>query len=604
MSELEKAISAVNKQFGDGSLMRLGDRGALEVEVTPTGCLSLDFALGVGGYPRGSVIEVYGPECVDADTFIQYTICKPDGTRQNSKGGTIERLYHRFHGLKMGGKGSYQRPQTIGSEFYAPSVNEEGGIFQNRIVDVLKSGEKECYELKLRSGMSIIATEEHRFLSWPGYVTLGNLRVGDQVDIHNSTPYRGRKEYGNRPEVLVKHHPVAPTKKVYHSTVDKVYTYHRLAVSRAAMEAHLNGLFYTDYIAQLNAGNDLDGLRFLSDSEHVHHRDEDFTNNDPSNLEIMSPQEHGRLHAPDRQRKLRFIAVPDEVISIHPIGPRETYDVCMESPDNNYVANGMVVHNSSGKTTMALHAIAEAQKAGGTCAFIDAEHALDPSYAKAVGVDIDNLLIAQPDTGEQALEIADTLVKTNNIHTLVIDSVAALVPKAEIEGDMGDAHVGLQARLMSQALRKLTGVISNTGTTVFFINQIRMKIGVSFGSPETTPGGNALKFYASVRLDVRRIGQVKEGETITGNQTRVKVAKNKVAPPFKQAEFEIEYGRGVHYEADLIDLGVGFGLIEKNGAWFSHEGEKIGQGKAKAAATLEEDPDRAKRIEEGIRECV
>lgn len=256
---------------------------------------------------------------------------------------------------------------------------------------------------------------------------------------------------------------------------------------------------------------------------------------------------------------------------------------------------------SSGKTTLTLHAVAEAQKKGGTCAFIDAEHAMDPAYAKKLGVDIDNLIISQPDTGEQALEIADTLVRSGAIDLLVIDSVAALVPKAEIEGEMGDSHMGLQARLMSQALRKLTSSIAKTNCIIIFINQIRMKIGVMFGSPETTTGGNALKFYASVRLDIRRIGSVKDKEEITGSQTRVKVVKNKVSPPFRIAEFDIMYGSGISKVGEIIDLGVKFDIVEKSGAWFSYNSVRIGQGRENSKQYLKDNPKIADEIEQKIR---
>lgn len=257
---------------------------------------------------------------------------------------------------------------------------------------------------------------------------------------------------------------------------------------------------------------------------------------------------------------------------------------------------------SSGKTTMTLHAIAECQKSGGTAAFVDAEHALDPSYAEKLGVNIDDLLVSQPDTGEQALEITDMLVRSGAVDMVVVDSVAALTPKAEIEGDMGDSHMGLQARLMSQALRKLTANIQRSNTMVVFINQIRMKIGVMFGSPETTTGGNALKFYASVRLDIRRIGAIKKGDEIVGNATRVKVVKNKMAPPFKQAEFEIIYGEGVSREGEIIDLGVQQGLINKAGAWYSYNEAKIGQGKENVRNFLKENRDIAATLEKTIRE--
>ena len=256
---------------------------------------------------------------------------------------------------------------------------------------------------------------------------------------------------------------------------------------------------------------------------------------------------------------------------------------------------------SSGKTTLTLHIIAEAQKTGGYAAFIDAEHAMDPEYAKKLGVDTDNLLISQPDTGEQALDITETLVRSGALDIIVIDSVAALVPKAELDGDMGDSHMGLQARLMSQALRKLTGSVSKSRTSVFFINQIRQKIGVMFGSPETTTGGNALKFYASIRLDIRRIGQIKEGDQVVGNRTRVKVVKNKVAPPFKNTEFDIMYGEGISYEGDLLDLAVQADIVNKMGAWYSYNKEKIGQGRENAKRYLQDNENVRNEIETGVK---
>lgn len=259
---------------------------------------------------------------------------------------------------------------------------------------------------------------------------------------------------------------------------------------------------------------------------------------------------------------------------------------------------------SSGKTTLTLHTIAEAQKKGGTCVFIDAEHALDPVYAKKLGVNTDELIITQPDTGEQALEIADTLVRSQAVDLLIVDSVAALVPKAEIDGEMGDSHMGLQARLMSQALRKLTASISRTNSTIIFINQIRMKIGVMFGSPETTTGGNALKFYSSVRIDIRRVGSIKDKEEMIGNQTRVKIVKNKIAPPFKTVDFDIIYGQGISKEGEIIDLGVKHGLIEKSGAWFSYKGSHIGQGREKAKQYLKENSSVAAELESAIKDKI
>ena len=272
------------------------------------------------------------------------------------------------------------------------------------------------------------------------------------------------------------------------------------------------------------------------------------------------------------------------------------------------VPKGRVVEiygpESSGKTTLTLHVIAEAQRACGTAAFIDAEHALDPAYAKRIGVDVENLLLSQPDNGEQALEIVETLVRSNAVDLIVVDSVAALVPRAEIEGDMGDSHMGLQARLMSQALRKLTGVISRSKATVIFINQIRMKIGVMFGNPETTTGGNALKFYASVRMDIRRIAQIKQGEEIVGNRTRVKVVKNKIAPPFRQAEFDIMYNQGISKAGDVLDLATERGIVDKSGAWFAYKGQKISQGREAAKEYLEKNPKVMEEIAKQVTEAA
>jgi recombination protein RecA len=259
---------------------------------------------------------------------------------------------------------------------------------------------------------------------------------------------------------------------------------------------------------------------------------------------------------------------------------------------------------SSGKTTVCLHAVAEVQKAGGTAAYVDAEHALDPSYAKRLGVNTDSLLISQPDSGEQALEVVETLVRSNAVDLIVVDSVAALVPQAEIEGDMGDAHMGLQARLMSQALRKLTGVINRSKTTVIFVNQLRMKIGVMFGNPETTTGGNALKFYASVRMDIRRISQIKHGDSVIGNRARVKVVKNKIAPPFREAEFDIMYNQGISVEGDVLDLAVNKEIVNKSGAWFEYKGEKIGQGREAAKNYLREHPKDLEEISDQVREAA
>jgi len=326
---------------------------------------------------------------------------------------------------------------------------------------------------------------------------------------------------------------------------------------------------------------------------------------------------------PDNEGKLKALGLAMDQItkqfgdgSIRRLGDTQRVDVELISSGSLSVdlalgggyPKGRIIEiygpESSGKTTLTLHAIAEVQKAGGTAAFIDAEHALDPAYARRLGVDTDNLLVSQPDNGEQALEIAETLVRSNAVDLVVVDSVAALVPQAEIDGDMGDSHMGLQARLMSQALRKLTGIINKSKTTVIFINQIRMKIGVMFGNPETTTGGNALKFYASVRIDIRRIGQIKVGEDIIGNRTKVKIVKNKIAPPFRVAEFDIMYNEGISKTGDVLDLAVEHGIVGKSGAWFDYKEGKIGQGREAAKVYLKENPKVLDEIEKTVRQKV
>jgi len=615
---IEGVLDGLVKSFGKGSVMVMGKREVEPIQVIPTGSIGLDVALGVGGLPRGRVVELFGPEsCLDANTFIHYELRSKDGERHNVKGGTIRRLYERFHGLPPSGdgRGKYKRLRTEEAEFFAPSINEEGRVFQNRIADVVEVGERECFRLTMCSGLSIVATPEHKFWDGDRFWALCEVSEGMTLYIHNNTPYRVADDAAStrqeRPYLYVKAHPVAGVKVVRPNTGRSEgrgysYEYHRLRRSRAIVEARMNGLSLDEYIGRLNDGL-LEGLRFLTREQHVHPKDEDYLNDSLDNLVVIDPSSHGRGHALDRHNNLRFAAIPDIVESVEPAGRSAVYDVRMEAPFNNYVANGLVVHNS-GKTTMALHAVAEAQKCcDGLAAVVDAEHALDLKYARALGINTDELFLSQPDCGEQALEIVDQMVRTNEFSIIVIDSVAALVPRAELEGEMGDAHMGLQARLMSQALRKLTAIVAKSGTLVVFINQLRMKIGVVFGNPETTTGGNALKFYASVRLDVRRIGAVKgkpvgkkdkekeEGAKekddktpATGNRTRVKVVKNKVAPPFREAEFDIIYGQGIDFLGELLDTGVTHGVIEKDGAWYGYKGERIGQGKEAARAFLKE----------------
>jgi protein RecA len=604
---LEAATMEIEKKFGRGSIMRF-DEGAFEdIPVISTGNIQLDEAIGVWGYPRGRITEIYGQEsCLDSNTHIAYEVRDKNGNHQNHKGGTIRRLYERFHGIKRNGRGFYQRKSTVDSEFFVPSVNDENKIFSNPVADVVFTGLKYCYHVRSVGGNEIVCTEDHKFFDGKEYKRLGDISEGDVVYVHRGE--RGRKNHKKfrYAEVFVKYHPNGRKKIVTANDRqgNKKYSYvrYRVRKSHLLVEADKNGLAYDKYIQYLNTlgKHEIDSFWIVPEDKCVHHIDSDHRNDVLSNLMLIDSSEHNKYHAKKNHNNLRFVAVDDRVESIVPVGYRETYDVKCFYPYNNYVADGFVVHNS-GKTTLALHAIAEAQKVGGTAAFIDAEHALDPQYARNLGVSVEKLWISQPDNGEQALEIVETLTRSGGVDIIVVDSVAALTPLAEIEGEMGNSYMGLQARLMSQALRKLNGVIKNTNTVLIFINQIRMKIGVMFGNPETTTGGRALKFYASVRLEIRRIETIMKGQESVGNRVRVKVVKNKVAPPFRKAEISIVFGKGLDKYRSLVDSAVQKEIIQKSGSWYSFNEERIGQGADNVSKWLEDNSEKAEQIEMLIR---
>ena len=449
IAALEAAIDHINKQYGAGAVMKLGENTHMTVETISTGSLSLDLALGVGGVPKGRIIEIYGPE----------------------SGGKTTMALHM-------------------------------------VAEVQKTG-----------GVAAFIDAEHALD--PSYAR--NIGV-DIDDLYVSQPDCGEQA---------------------------------LEITETMVRSGAVDIVVVDSVAALTPKAEIDG-------------------------DMGDP--HVGLQARLMSQALRKLT---GVIA---------------NTKCTVVFINQLREKSSGKTTVALHCVAEVQKQGGIAGFIDAEHALDPVYAKNIGVDIDNLYISQPDCGEQALEITETMVRSGAVDIVIVDSVAALVPKAEIDGDMGDSHVGLQARLMSQALRKLTGVISKSNCIVIFINQLREKVGVMFGNPETTTGGRALKFYSSVRLDVRRVEQLKQAGEVIGNHTRVKVVKNKVAPPFREAEFDIMFGKGISKEGDILDLAANVGIISKSGAWYAYEGDKIGQGRENAKTYLRENPEFCKMIEEMVRE--
>jgi recombination protein RecA len=605
---VEEVVELFNKTSDENSkIILMGADFNRDIPVTSFGVLSVDIASGVGGMPNGRIIEVYGPEsCISGDSFLQYEVWTPDDKKRiNKKGGSISRLYERFHNIETEECAKQGRHLQLKDViFYIKSVDDNGSIIRNRVLDVVDSGDKECIKLITESGESLKSTLDHKYLTPNGYKSLRDLKIGDTVFVHNNTRRVGRKYYKSRPEVCVKYHPRLPTKIVFDKKTGNDYLYYRGQKSRLVYEAFMNDLDYDTYISILNTGSkhSIEKLRFLPDNIHVHHRDEDFTNNDIRNLQLVSSSEHGIIHSLDRKQNLSFVMVETKIEAMIPEGILKTYDLRCLTPYNNYIANGIVVHNS-GKTTLAIHAMAEAQRKGNIVAFFDLEHALDKKYCEKLGVDIPNLLLSQPGCAEDALDGVEAL--TNMLSEgdlIVVDSVAALTPRAEIEGDMGDSHMGLQARLMSQACRKLTGIASKKGVTILFINQIRMKIGVMFGSPETTSGGNALKFYASQRIETRKTGtnKGKDGEAIS-NKVRLKFIKNKVAPPFREANTIIKFGEGIPKSADVMELALALGIIERSGSWYKYEGENIGQGSDLSCIYLEEHPDVLEKIENQIR---
>lgn len=493
--ELAAIMAKINKESGAKSIM-VGSQ-VPDCTRLPTGVFEFDLATG-GGFPDNRMSIVYGPEsCLDKDTFVQFEVRDRYGSRQNHKGGTIEKLWHRFHGKTMPGKGHYQRNTTQYSEFFAPSINEDGRIFQNLVVDVVKTGVKPCWRVTTAGGHSIVGTAEHKFFVGHSYMPLSSLVCGQKVYMHTNTPYtcESSPQENYRSYLYVKNHPVAGLK-----VVEGKYFYKRLLKSRAVIEAHQNELTLEQYITRLNDGK-LDGLSFLPRELHVHHVDEDFTNDDISNLLVMSSSEHSRSHALERHNNLRYMAVPDIVESIDFVGERETYDIRMESPCNNYVANNFVVHNS-GKTNLAYKAMAMAQRCAINCnkaVFVDLEGTFDPKWAAQFGIDTDELLVAKPSYGEQAVDMVDALVRASDVRVLVLDSLAVLVAAKELDGTVEKADVGTAAMLVKRLSNKLAVALSEEqkrghSVCVILLNQTRFKIGVMFGDPECVTADTLVNF--------------------------------------------------------------------------------------------------------------
>jgi len=604
ISKLASIVEKVQSTFGSDAMFLMDDEDSylkLDVEFIPSGICAYDWITG-GGFPRGRITEIYGPEsCLSSETYIPYEVWdKNETVRRNHKGGSIRRLYERFSLEEDGGKKQGRHLQNNDSNFYVKSVNDEGFIVKNRVIDVVKTGKKRCFKVLTEKGFSIVSTAEHKYMTSIGFVPLEGLTIGSSIYIHNSTRFKGRQAHeSRRPSVCVKYHPLLPAK-----VVDGKYLYYRGQISRLAYEAHMNELPYDKYIDILNneSKSIIDALWFLPSNIHVHHEDENFLNNDISNLILVDPSEHGRLHATSRLKNLSFIAIEDKIVSIEDDGDHETYDIRCEYPYNNYVANGFVVHNS-GKSSLGYSGLRSAQFLGLAGAIIDMEHTIDPLWAKVIGIDLSNLAISKPDNGEDALQILELLVE-EEIDFALIDSVAALVPIEETElsksqkekgakSTIGNTQPGRQAALMSSGLRQLNPKISKSRTAVTFINQLRYKIGIMFGNPETQSGGNALKFYASGRNDVRRkiVDDNKQGGVVLSNEMIIKNVKNKVGFPLRKAEggCRIDYTHGFNVVSSFVWTLAQTCPHLKSGSWWNVDGIKV-QGDKQLAAEMNKNP--------------
>lgn len=508
-----------------------------DIEPMPTGSKLLNEALDIGGLPRGRIVEITGEEaCLDEKTHINFIAWnEKTGKIINSKGGTIAYLYKRFHHLN-------RLKLCKNAVLTVPSFNEENRIFHNRIHDVVKTGHKDCFEIKTCSGLSLIATNDHKFYTPHGFKKLEHLKNDDVIYVHNNMPYkkneREKKYYG---EVFVKYHPRKRKKLIKDDSVNKTYTFYRVGKSHFIFEAEMNNLTPKQYKYLLNTASAefLNKLWVIPKGFEIHHIDENSCNNTLNNLLLLKRGEHQRYHALRNHNALRFMLTKDKILSIKKVGKRMTYDIKCFSPYNHYIANKFAVHNS-GKTTLCLSIIANAQARDLKCAYIDTEHAIDRKRAETLGVQMDKLALSQPSFAEQALDLLSLLVDSKVFTVIVLDSVAALVPKAELEGEMQDAVIGLQARLMGKALRKITASASKNKVLVIFTNQLRDKVGGFLPIPiKVGSGGNALKFYASVRLDMRRTKNEMKGERLVLTHHKITVRKNKVGVPFRVVQVKI-----------------------------------------------------------------
>lgn len=583
---IQKTLDRIEKLYGEGSIVT-GSEARQKPDVISTGSVGLDRATGVGGLPRGAIVDLRGwQSCLSDSVHLKYIVVDPvSGRVQNSKGGTIKQLYEYFNNP------SKRSDSTKASEVYVMGMNEKNRIIRNPISEVVSTGRKECFRLTSKGGFSIEATSDHKFFVGTQYKALSELKVGDIVFVHNNTQKQGRNKVDRHFEVHLKWY-YKNSRKIGNSV------YYRADRHRLVYEAYMNGVEYEDYIRLLNSGTkELPPLWWtIPEGMHVHHIDENCRNDEPSNLELIDPSSHGKLHASARQDNLRFVAVADYVKEITPIGIRDTYDVKCFYPYNNFVADGFVVHNS-GKSTISLNVIANAQKIGVRCLLVDGENSFDIKYAKALGVNVDELLITQMDEkgAEKCYNIAEEALRSGEIGVIVFDSQTSLIPKKMIEDPVGTASMALQARMMSSSLPKFVTLAAQNNCLIIYITQYREKPGVMYGSPLTPTGGNALKFYAHMIIEVSKQVQM-EDKVAHHNKTKCKVSKNKVAVPFKEAEFDIIFGVGIDTVKEIIEVGADLGVVTLKGSWYGYNGDKLGQGADSAAQLLRDHPELLEEI--------
>lgn len=596
---ITEAVKILNKKYGASTIIKMEDVVDMKIEGIDTGSVSLNKVFGCGGLPRGRIVEMFGQEsCLSGDAFISYHIRGKNGKSQNAKGGTLEHFYKRFNNFRISGKGNYQRKETIGSDFFVSSINENNAVVKNKVLGVVATGEKECFKIKTQKGFSLTCTKDHKFYVGNGqYVALEDLVAGSKIFVHDNTPYKERKKDDKiyRKECFVKFHSTAK-KKIVNGSL-----YYRVRYSHVVYEAFKNNLTPENYIKKLNSGNinEIKKMYVVPNGFHIHHINTDPKDDRIENLELLSGVEHNKRHAEENKDKLSFVATEDIIKSITSVGIKKTYDIQCQSPYNNYVANKIIVHNC-GKSSMALFFVAQVQKQGGTVVWIDAEHSFDAAYSEKIGVDVKHLLVSQPDTAEETLDIISNMTSSGAVDLIVVDSVAAMVPKKEFEGSIEDETMALLARVMSRGMNMVSGIVSKTKTCVIFINQVREKVGVFWGPKTVTPGGKALKFFSSVRLEVKKGMTIKKGDAVIGNRLEICAVKNKVGFPFRTAELDLIYEKGIDTVADLLDTGVATGIIKLTGRTYEYGDVKLGTSREPAKRFLEENKEVFDKIKKDV----